>query len=345
MSPAKPQRHTRHSTSPRSRICPQLPDRGRSAGSLSHAVELCILVDACTPQASTTANCCGVRAWTRARSASSIAGTRAPSTARCSCDCGDPDVALDLTAETFARALQSIGRFRGPRVSSGRAWIFAIANSLLLQYERERRIEDRARRRLGILEATRLHSDDDSVVARVDAEASRDRLADVHARAAREPAERAAAAHRGRGHVRGDRAAARLLPGGGAPAGLARHAQADASSSRRRSSDGRRGQRGSRRSSGRSSRAAARQAQRRRRRRRRAVVLVAGGGAARARRGRLGGATQGFFGERRPAPLDAPRRPAECPRRAVAPGSSSAARGAPARSGRAAARGSSRAGA
>jgi RNA polymerase sigma-70 factor (ECF subfamily) len=95
------------------------------------------------------------------------------------CDCRDPDVALDLTAETFARALQSIGRFRGLRVASGRAWIFAIANSLLLQYERERRTEDRARRRLGILEATRTHHDDDSVVARVDAEASRGRLADV----------------------------------------------------------------------------------------------------------------------------------------------------------------------
>jgi RNA polymerase sigma-70 factor, ECF subfamily len=94
-------------------------------------------------------------------------------------DCGDPDVALDLTAETFARALQSIGRFRGPRVGSGRAWVFAIANSLFLQYERERRIEDRARRRLGILEATRLHCDDDSVVERADAAAVSGRLADV----------------------------------------------------------------------------------------------------------------------------------------------------------------------
>jgi RNA polymerase sigma-70 factor (ECF subfamily) len=94
-------------------------------------------------------------------------------------DCGDPDVALDLTAETFARALQSLGRFRGVRVASGRAWIFAIAHSLLLQYQRERRTEDRARRRLGILEATRTHSDDDSVVARADAAASRERLAGV----------------------------------------------------------------------------------------------------------------------------------------------------------------------
>lgn len=93
--------------------------------------------------------------------------------------CGDPDVALDLTAETFARALQSLGRFRGPHVSSGRAWVFAIANSLQLQYQRDLRIEDRARRRLGMLEAARTHDEDDSVVARVDAAASRGRLADV----------------------------------------------------------------------------------------------------------------------------------------------------------------------
>jgi RNA polymerase sigma-70 factor (ECF subfamily) len=94
-------------------------------------------------------------------------------------DCSDPDVALDLTAETFARALQSVGRFRGLRVTSGRAWIFAIANSLLLQYERDCRIEDRARRRLGILEGGRLQDDHDAVVARMDAEASRARLAGV----------------------------------------------------------------------------------------------------------------------------------------------------------------------
>jgi RNA polymerase sigma factor (sigma-70 family) len=94
-------------------------------------------------------------------------------------DCCHPDVALDLTAETLARALQSIGRFRGVRVESGHAWIYAIARSLYLQYERKCRIEDRARRRLGILEATRLHADDDSVVWRADAAASRGYLADA----------------------------------------------------------------------------------------------------------------------------------------------------------------------
>ena len=94
-------------------------------------------------------------------------------------DCGDPDVALDLTAETFARALQSIGRFRGAARQVGPRLDLRDRQLALLQYERERRTEDRARRRLGILESPRIHSDDDSVVARVDAAASRDRLADV----------------------------------------------------------------------------------------------------------------------------------------------------------------------
>ena len=44
--------------------------------------QLCILVPRCIPQASTTANCCGVRAWTQTRSPPSTAGTRTLSTAR-----------------------------------------------------------------------------------------------------------------------------------------------------------------------------------------------------------------------------------------------------------------------
>lgn len=44
--------------------------------------QLCILVPRCTPQGSTTANCCGVRVWTQTRSAPSTAATRALSIAR-----------------------------------------------------------------------------------------------------------------------------------------------------------------------------------------------------------------------------------------------------------------------
>ena len=189
--------------------------------------------------------------------------------------CGDPDVALDLTAETFARALQSLGRFRGLHVSSGRAWIFAIANSLLLQYQRDLRIEDRARRRLGILEATRSHADDDSVdgarrrgcIARP----ARPRPGRIARRASRACC---ACASRTRPRYEEIADAPRLLARGGPSAGIARDAPADRAlpgsgrvSATRPSAW--------RRSSGRSSRAAARQLERRRIRRRRAIVLVA----------------------------------------------------------------------
>ena len=62
---------------------------------------------------------------------------------------GDPEVALDLTAETFARALEGVASFepgRGP----ARAWLFAIARNLLADSYRRGRVADEARRRLGI---------------------------------------------------------------------------------------------------------------------------------------------------------------------------------------------------
>lgn len=55
--------------------------------------------------------------------------------------------ALDLTAETFAAALDSIDRYR-PGPEPGVAWIYGIANNLLAQSARRGRIEDSARRRL-----------------------------------------------------------------------------------------------------------------------------------------------------------------------------------------------------
>src|SRR3954468_21645455 len=62
---------------------------------------------------------------------------------------GDPELALDLAAETFARALEGVGSFepgRGP----ARAWLFAIARNLLADSYRRGRVADEARRRLGI---------------------------------------------------------------------------------------------------------------------------------------------------------------------------------------------------
>jgi RNA polymerase sigma factor (sigma-70 family) len=62
---------------------------------------------------------------------------------------GDPEVAADLTAETFAAALASSDRFR-PRKQPAGAWLFGIARNTLAMSRRRGRVEGRARRRLGM---------------------------------------------------------------------------------------------------------------------------------------------------------------------------------------------------
>jgi RNA polymerase sigma factor (sigma-70 family) len=62
---------------------------------------------------------------------------------------GDPEVAADLTAETFAAALASTQRFR-PRRKPAVAWLFGIARNNLAMSRRRGRVEARARRRLGM---------------------------------------------------------------------------------------------------------------------------------------------------------------------------------------------------
>jgi RNA polymerase sigma-70 factor (ECF subfamily) len=61
----------------------------------------------------------------------------------------DPDTAADLTAETFAQAFLSRRRFRDPG-NGARAWLLGIAHHELTRTLRRRRVEDRARRRLGM---------------------------------------------------------------------------------------------------------------------------------------------------------------------------------------------------
>lgn len=61
----------------------------------------------------------------------------------------DPDTAADLTAETFAQAFLSRRRFRDPG-NGARAWLLGIAHHQLTRTLRRRRVEDRARRRLGM---------------------------------------------------------------------------------------------------------------------------------------------------------------------------------------------------
>jgi|SRR4051812_45018775 len=61
----------------------------------------------------------------------------------------DPDLAADLTAETFAAALASRGRYR-PAAGAPGAWLFGIAMKKLADAQRRGCAERRARRRLGM---------------------------------------------------------------------------------------------------------------------------------------------------------------------------------------------------
>ena len=61
----------------------------------------------------------------------------------------DREVAADLTAEVFAAALLASRRYR-PEAGPVAAWLLGIANNKLRESRRRRRIEDSARRRIGI---------------------------------------------------------------------------------------------------------------------------------------------------------------------------------------------------
>ncbi|MGO8907284.1 MAG: RNA polymerase sigma factor [Solirubrobacteraceae bacterium] len=65
---------------------------------------------------------------------------------------GDPEVAADLTAEVFARALRAAGRYR-PEGPTAVGWLLTIAQRILASSLRRGRVEARARHRIGIREA------------------------------------------------------------------------------------------------------------------------------------------------------------------------------------------------
>src|SRR3954465_3821579 len=58
-----------------------------------------------------------------------------------------PELAADLTAETFADALRGVRRF-DPKRGLAIAWLFGIAHRELARAVERGRVEDRARRRL-----------------------------------------------------------------------------------------------------------------------------------------------------------------------------------------------------
>jgi RNA polymerase sigma factor (sigma-70 family) len=62
---------------------------------------------------------------------------------------GDPEVAADLTAETFASAIVARNRFVAADAPAV-AWLFVIARRRLADYHRRGRVEGRARRELAM---------------------------------------------------------------------------------------------------------------------------------------------------------------------------------------------------
>jgi RNA polymerase sigma factor (sigma-70 family) len=72
---------------------------------------------------------------------------------------GDPEVAADLTAEVFAAALRSAGRYR-PHTPTATAWLLTIAQRTLSSSWRKGRVEARARNRVGIRDTVVLSDDD-----------------------------------------------------------------------------------------------------------------------------------------------------------------------------------------
>jgi RNA polymerase sigma-70 factor (ECF subfamily) len=62
----------------------------------------------------------------------------------------DPEVAVDLVAETFAIAFKDRRQFRGEDLAAARPWLYGIARHRLAMYFRRGRVERRALARLGV---------------------------------------------------------------------------------------------------------------------------------------------------------------------------------------------------
>lgn len=75
---------------------------------------------------------------------------------------GSTEVALDLTAEIFATALERCERFEDRGPGSATAWLFGIARFKLIDLYRDGAAENRARERLGL---GRLVVDDQEIEA------------------------------------------------------------------------------------------------------------------------------------------------------------------------------------
>lgn len=92
---------------------------------------------------------------------------------------GEPEVALDLWAETFARAIEKRRSFRGSTPEEAVSWLYTIAKRQLAHYQRRGRAEQRAYRRVGLERPAATPEVVDDLVRRAGLSALRSALADA----------------------------------------------------------------------------------------------------------------------------------------------------------------------
>ena len=88
---------------------------------------------------------------------------------------GSHHAAVELTAETFAQALASLGKY-DPERGSGRAWLAGIAQHQFHRYLRRGEVDARHRRRLRIVSPAATLDEVERVVDLADAELMRPQL-------------------------------------------------------------------------------------------------------------------------------------------------------------------------
>lgn len=89
----------------------------------------------------------------------------------------EPEVAVDLLAETFARVVADRARFRGRTDDEAVGWIYAIARNQLTDHQRRGRVEREAVLRLGIRSRPLDEHEHERVERLIDLRAIRDEVA------------------------------------------------------------------------------------------------------------------------------------------------------------------------
>ena len=85
----------------------------------------------------------------------------------------DPQIALDLWAETFAQAFAARRRFRGRDAGQAKSWLYGIAYRQLAHYYRRGQAEMRALERLGLQQPAFAEDDVARLIERADVSALR----------------------------------------------------------------------------------------------------------------------------------------------------------------------------